>query len=167
MLVWLSYQRGCEFSADACAAAAKSHQAASALQYLHSIGVPFGPDTMATAVSCQEVPLLQWLYEQGCCEFSEKCALIAAQLKDLSVLSWLHSKGCICSYKEMCRTAASTGNIATLQWAKATAVTDWSPEALSVYLNFAAAYEHLDTAKVSETLYRISSRASIEFCMSA
>jgi hypothetical protein len=148
VLKWLK-QRECVFTADTCAAAAKSVHAASVLQYLHSEGVRFDVRTITTAITYQEVPLLQWLCEHGC-NLSEVDPLSERPLQDLQVLSWLHSKGCPCDYGCLCCNAAFNGYITTLKWAKDNGVIDWSAAALSEYLNVAAAFEELETAKVRE-----------------
>jgi hypothetical protein len=60
ILKWLK-QRGCVFTADTCAAAAKSMRAASMLEYLHTEGVPLDTRTLTEAILWQKLPLLKWL----------------------------------------------------------------------------------------------------------
>jgi hypothetical protein len=146
MLKWVK-QRGCVFTADTCAAAAKSMRAADVLQYLQCEGVAFDFRTMVTAISYQDLQLVQWLHEHGC-PLSQAAALAAASLQELTDLSWLHSVGCPCDYDFLCLSAASVGDIDLLQWMKVKGAVDWSPEGLSNCLNIAAARNQTDTAKV-------------------
>jgi hypothetical protein len=153
MLKWLK-QRGCVFTADTCAAAAASPQAARMLQYLHSEGVPFDARTSTEAISHQELPVLQWLCEHGC-NLSEVDPLAPRQMHDVKILSWLHSNGCPCDYNLLCEIAALEGSISTLQWVKDNGLVDWSSEVLSECLNIAAADEELNTAKVHKVRVNI------------
>jgi hypothetical protein len=148
MLKYLE-QRGCTLPEDLCDTAARSRNAASILQYLHSEGVPFRANTMVEALEHQELTLLQWLYERGC-PLSEAAAMAAKDLEDLSVLNWLYSKDCPCDYEELCFEAVLNGYIDILQWARDNAVVHWSPAALTVYLNYAGSQGCLDTAQVCE-----------------
>jgi hypothetical protein len=102
---------------------------------------------MITAIICQKLPLLQWLYEQGC-PLSKEAALTAAALEDLSKLSWLHSVACPCDYNFLCLAAASNGAIALLQWIRDNGVVNWSPAALSGSLNVAGVNQQLEAAQV-------------------
>jgi hypothetical protein len=146
ILKWLK-QRGCVFTADTCAAAARSLQAAQMLEYLHSEGVPFDVSTMTEAIACQTLPLVQWLHKHGC-PLSEEASLAASKLKDLAPLSWLHSVGCPCDYWEMCYAGLVNGFADLMQWIIDNDIEEWTPTSLSLCLNIAGVYGHLDTAKV-------------------
>jgi hypothetical protein len=147
VLKWLK-QRGCVFTEDTCAAAAKSPRAASLLQYLRSEGVAFDASLMVTAIRYQELPLVQWLHEHGGCPLSEEAVLAAANLEDLTALSWLHSVDCPCDYNFLCLAAASNGAIALLQWIKDNGVVNWSPAVLTGSLNVAGVNQQLEAAQV-------------------
>jgi hypothetical protein len=148
VLDWLKH-RGCVYTAETCAAAARCTKAAQMLEYLHSVGAPFDAKVMTEAIAFQKLPLLQWLCEHGC-PLSEEAVIAALKLEDLSVLNWLHSKHCPANYGYMCHVAASLGKINTLQWAKDNGVVDWSSEVLSVCLNIAGVYGQLNTAEVRD-----------------
>jgi hypothetical protein len=148
MLKWLK-QRGCVFTAEPCTAAVLSHQAASVLHYLHSVGAPFDASTITAAIEFQKLQLLQWLCEHGC-DLSEVHPLASRHAQDPQTLSWLHSNGCPCHYNYLFLQAAGYGFISTLKWVRDSGVTQWSAQLLMQCLAGAGVREQLDVAKVRE-----------------
>jgi hypothetical protein len=88
---------------------------------------------------------------------SYTCSVEAAYNTDLEALQWLHSKGCPCNFSELllCAAVAVTDAAAVpvLEWIRDTGESlDWTPAALSVTLNTAAACGCVEAAKASHSL---------------
>jgi hypothetical protein len=167
------HDEGCDCTREACAAAAENGHLA-VLQFLRRYGVTWDADDIAdTAAGNNDLPLLQWMQQQGAaftsctmasaaskgrlavcqflhaqgCDWDERACSGAAEANNLELLQWLHDNGCPWYGDEVCGSAARNGFAEMLYYIYG----QGAAEELGEYykteqLNFAGHYGHMVVA---------------------
>jgi len=114
MLQWLR-SVGCPWGPDACINAT-IHGNLDMLRWIRANDGPWASALCSLAAKYGHMHILEWAALQDCCTWDTSTCAYAAWRGDLIMLEWLRQRGCPWN-ADTCALAAERGHLAVLQWA--------------------------------------------------
>jgi hypothetical protein len=117
--VRLANESGLQCTTTSYQYAAGKHATIASLAAAHEVGMEYqvALAAMLGAAECNQLPVLQFVYVQGC-PWDTTVLIAAVQSGLFLMLCWLLECGCPCTEYIALRAAAETGNIALTAWLK-------------------------------------------------